>query len=177
MRISFSLYINNNYDNNNYIFCVLANIQIDGSNPTAMGIHLTANWHVKIRAGKWKLFSPLMLNQRSKPIQDVNPSRAPDHSDPNTALIRRAVEHRAKSKDSKRTVDFHTHTERETEIMISDVVEDEEKWLAAGIAGLQQNAFYMHRALVNIWHSLFPEKIEWKWKNFRISSPNPADFS
>jgi hypothetical protein len=46
--------------------------------------------------------------------------------------------------------------------MISDVVEDEEKWLAAGIAGLQQNAFYMHRALVNPWHSLFPEKIERK---------------
>lgn len=32
--------------------------------------------------------------------------------------------------------------------MISDGVEDEEKWLTAGIAGLQQNAFYMHRALV-----------------------------
>ncbi|KAK4583915.1 hypothetical protein RGQ29_021867 [Quercus rubra] len=31
--------------------------------------------------------------------------------------------------------------------MISGVAEDEEKWLAAGIAGLQQNAFYMHRAL------------------------------
>ncbi|KAG6399859.1 hypothetical protein SASPL_141344 [Salvia splendens] len=32
--------------------------------------------------------------------------------------------------------------------MISDgVVEDEEKWLSAGIAGLQQNAFHMHRAL------------------------------
>ncbi|KAG2696484.1 hypothetical protein I3843_07G059800 [Carya illinoinensis] len=31
--------------------------------------------------------------------------------------------------------------------MISDGVEDEEKWLTAGIAGLQQNAFYMHRAL------------------------------
>ncbi|KAM5546825.1 vacuolar protein sorting-associated protein 35A [Rosa sericea] len=31
--------------------------------------------------------------------------------------------------------------------MISDGVEDEEKYLAAGIAGLQQNAFYMHRAL------------------------------
>ncbi|ONH97140.1 hypothetical protein PRUPE_7G171800 [Prunus persica] len=31
--------------------------------------------------------------------------------------------------------------------MISDGVEDEEKWLAAGISGLQQNAFYMHRAL------------------------------
>ncbi|GMI67295.1 VPS35 homolog A, ZIG suppressor 3 [Hibiscus trionum] len=31
--------------------------------------------------------------------------------------------------------------------MIADGVEDEEKWLAAGIAGLQQNAFYMHRAL------------------------------
>ncbi|BBH08049.1 VPS35 homolog A [Prunus dulcis] len=31
--------------------------------------------------------------------------------------------------------------------MISDGVENEEKWLAAGISGLQQNAFYMHRAL------------------------------
>ncbi|GAB4847560.1 Vacuolar protein sorting-associated protein 35A [Ancistrocladus abbreviatus] len=31
--------------------------------------------------------------------------------------------------------------------MISAGVEDEEKWLAAGITGLQQNAFYMHRAL------------------------------
>uniref|UniRef100_A0A2P2MB48 Vacuolar protein sorting-associated protein 35 n=1 Tax=Rhizophora mucronata TaxID=61149 RepID=A0A2P2MB48_RHIMU len=31
--------------------------------------------------------------------------------------------------------------------MIADGVEDGEKWLAAGIAGLQQNAFYMHRAL------------------------------
>ncbi|XVF62211.1 hypothetical protein PTKIN_Ptkin08bG0199200 [Pterospermum kingtungense] len=31
--------------------------------------------------------------------------------------------------------------------MIADGVEDEEKWLTAGIAGLQQNAFYMHRAL------------------------------
>ncbi|XP_052195655.1 vacuolar protein sorting-associated protein 35A-like [Diospyros lotus] len=31
--------------------------------------------------------------------------------------------------------------------MIPDGVEDEEKWLAAGITGLQQNAFYMHRAL------------------------------
>lgn len=32
--------------------------------------------------------------------------------------------------------------------MITGGVEDEEKWLAAGITGLQQNAFYMHRALV-----------------------------
>lgn len=32
--------------------------------------------------------------------------------------------------------------------MMVDGVEDQEKWLAAGIAGLQQNAFYMHRALV-----------------------------
>ncbi|CAK7334207.1 unnamed protein product [Dovyalis caffra] len=31
--------------------------------------------------------------------------------------------------------------------MIAGGIEDEEKWLAAGIAGLQQNAFYMHRAL------------------------------
>lgn len=34
--------------------------------------------------------------------------------------------------------------------MIAGVAEDEEKWLSAGIAGLQQNAFYMHRALVHI---------------------------
>ncbi|XP_031400667.1 vacuolar protein sorting-associated protein 35A [Punica granatum] len=31
--------------------------------------------------------------------------------------------------------------------MMTGVAEDEEKWLAAGIAGLQQNAFYMHRAM------------------------------
>ncbi|XP_074301662.1 vacuolar protein sorting-associated protein 35A-like [Silene latifolia] len=31
--------------------------------------------------------------------------------------------------------------------MIADGVEDEEKYLSAGTAGLQQNAFYMHRAL------------------------------
>ncbi|XP_020535408.1 vacuolar protein sorting-associated protein 35B isoform X1 [Jatropha curcas] len=31
--------------------------------------------------------------------------------------------------------------------MILDGIEDEEKWLAEGIAGVQQNAFYMHRAL------------------------------
>ncbi|XP_020529557.1 vacuolar protein sorting-associated protein 35B isoform X1 [Amborella trichopoda] len=32
--------------------------------------------------------------------------------------------------------------------MLSDGVEDEEKWLAEGIAGFQQNAFCMHRALL-----------------------------
>ncbi|KAF9622840.1 hypothetical protein IFM89_034075 [Coptis chinensis] len=31
--------------------------------------------------------------------------------------------------------------------MVSEGIEDEEKWLAEGIAGLQHNAFYMHRAL------------------------------
>ncbi|KAK3413778.1 hypothetical protein EUGRSUZ_I02329 [Eucalyptus grandis] len=31
--------------------------------------------------------------------------------------------------------------------MMTGVAEDEDKWLAAGIAGLQQNAFYMHRAM------------------------------
>lgn len=31
--------------------------------------------------------------------------------------------------------------------MIADGIDDEEKWLSAAIAGLQQNAFYMHRAL------------------------------
>lgn len=30
---------------------------------------------------------------------------------------------------------------------MTGVAEDEDKWLAAGIAGLQQNAFYMHRAM------------------------------
>lgn len=33
-------------------------------------------------------------------------------------------------------------------MMISDAMEDEEKWLAEAIAGIQHNAFYMHRALV-----------------------------
>lgn len=32
--------------------------------------------------------------------------------------------------------------------MRSDVIGDEEKWLAEGIAGIQHHAFYMHRALV-----------------------------
>nr|XP_043615373.1 vacuolar protein sorting-associated protein 35B-like [Erigeron canadensis] len=32
-------------------------------------------------------------------------------------------------------------------MMIADAMEDEEKWLAEAIAGIQHNAFYMHRAL------------------------------
>lgn len=32
--------------------------------------------------------------------------------------------------------------------MIAQGFEDEEKWLAEGIAGIQHNAFFMHRALV-----------------------------
>ncbi|KAK4429405.1 Vacuolar protein sorting-associated protein 35B [Sesamum alatum] len=32
-------------------------------------------------------------------------------------------------------------------MMISNGIEDEEKWLAEGIAGIQHNAFYLHRAL------------------------------
>ncbi|KAL8199875.1 hypothetical protein R6Q57_013443 [Mikania cordata] len=32
-------------------------------------------------------------------------------------------------------------------MMIADAMEDEDKWLAEGIAGIQHNAFYMHRAL------------------------------
>lgn len=35
-------------------------------------------------------------------------------------------------------------------VVVDAGVEDEEKWLAEGIAGLQHNAFYMHRALVSI---------------------------
>ncbi|WJZ86231.1 hypothetical protein VitviT2T_005710 [Vitis vinifera] len=37
--------------------------------------------------------------------------------------------------------------EKRAERRMVERAEDEEKWLAAGIAGLQQNAFYMHRAL------------------------------
>ncbi|KAL0325897.1 UNVERIFIED_CONTAM: Vacuolar protein sorting-associated protein 35B [Sesamum radiatum] len=33
-------------------------------------------------------------------------------------------------------------------MMISNGIEDEEKWLAEGIAGIQHNAFYLHRAVV-----------------------------
>ncbi|GAA0167736.1 membrane traffic protein [Lithospermum erythrorhizon] len=32
-------------------------------------------------------------------------------------------------------------------MVIGEGIEDEEKWLAEGIAGIQHNAFYMHRAL------------------------------
>ncbi|XP_027091425.2 vacuolar protein sorting-associated protein 35B isoform X1 [Coffea arabica] len=32
-------------------------------------------------------------------------------------------------------------------MMIADGIEDEEKWLAEGIAGIQHNAFYLHRAV------------------------------
>ena len=31
--------------------------------------------------------------------------------------------------------------------MISNIAEDEDKWLAEGIAGIQHNAFYMHRSV------------------------------
>jgi hypothetical protein len=34
--------------------------------------------------------------------------------------------------------------------------DDEERWLAEGIAGVQQNAFYMHRALVSPGGALTP---------------------
>jgi hypothetical protein len=34
--------------------------------------------------------------------------------------------------------------------MMLDGMEDEDKWLAEGIAGIQHNAFYMHRALVHL---------------------------
>ncbi|CAK9317602.1 unnamed protein product [Citrullus colocynthis] len=37
--------------------------------------------------------------------------------------------------------------EREREDMLSVAIEDEEKWLAEGIAGIQHNAFYMHQAV------------------------------
>ena len=46
--------------------------------------------------------------------------------------------------------------ELERERMISDGVDDEEKWLAEGMAGLQHNAFYMHRALVTKPHPMNP---------------------
>lgn len=46
--------------------------------------------------------------------------------------------------------------------MITTGVKDEEKWLAAGIAGLQQNAFYMHRALV------YPQSLNYKIRIFLV---------
>lgn len=36
----------------------------------------------------------------------------------------------------------------EENMMLSDAMEDEDKWLAEGVAGIQHNAYYMHRALV-----------------------------
>lgn len=36
--------------------------------------------------------------------------------------------------------------------MLAQGFEDEEKWLAEGIAGIQHNAFFMHRALVGTLH-------------------------
>ncbi|MFS7993317.1 hypothetical protein Hanom_Chr12g01092611 [Helianthus anomalus] len=39
-------------------------------------------------------------------------------------------------------------------MMISDAIEDEDKWLAEGITRIQHNAFYMHRALIIFTFSL-----------------------
>jgi vacuolar protein sorting-associated protein 35 len=59
--------------------------------------------------------------------------------------------------------------------MMLDGTEDEEKFLAAGIAGLQQNSFYMHRALVTpplnpnrILSSSIPLAIH-DYRNFRFA--------
>lgn len=40
-------------------------------------------------------------------------------------------------------------------MMNSEAMEDEEKWLAEAIAGIQHNAYYMHRALVKSFNSNF----------------------
>ena len=39
--------------------------------------------------------------------------------------------------------------------MMINGIEDEDKWLAEGIAAIQHNAFYMHRALVISFSFLF----------------------
>jgi len=44
--------------------------------------------------------------------------------------------------------------DREDE-MIVDGIEDEEKWVAEGIASVQHNAFFMHRALVKFSPPIF----------------------
>ncbi|KAJ8439812.1 hypothetical protein Cgig2_029072 [Carnegiea gigantea] len=59
------------------------------------------------------------------------PDRPPEH------FHRLQGQHRAKS-------DRQIERERE---MIVDGIEDEEKWVAEGIASVQHNAFFMHRAL------------------------------
>ena len=48
----------------------------------------------------------------------------------------------------------HRERERERDMMINGI-EDEDKWLAEGIAAIQHNAFYMHRALVISFSFLF----------------------
>ncbi|KAL0683542.1 hypothetical protein Bca4012_050390 [Brassica carinata] len=50
----------------------------------------------------------------------------------------------------KKTGDTGREEEEEEETRRLRGVEDEEKWLAEGIAGIQHNAFFMHRALVHM---------------------------
>lgn len=58
---------------------------------------------------------------------------------------------------------------REREDMLSVGIEDEEKWLAEGIAGIQHNAFHMHQAVVffNIHTNSFSSnsEIQFHWKS------------
>lgn len=44
-------------------------------------------------------------------------------------------------------------------------VEDEEKWLAEGIAGIQHNAFFMHRALVRSCSYIPPTELSPFWSD------------
>lgn len=89
----------------------------------------------------------------------VNPKKRPGPRitlDPKKSFGLLARQLETPTQTSQARIETQTHLERERvwrEKMMADGHEDEEKWLAAGIAGLQQNAFYMHRALVN---SLIP---------------------
>ncbi|CAL5398990.1 unnamed protein product [Camellia sinensis] len=49
--------------------------------------------------------------------------------------------------------------------MIANGIEDEEKWLTEGIAGIQHNAFYMHRALLHCFQALTKIKSSTDQKN------------
>lgn len=63
--------------------------------------------------------------------------------------------------------------EREREDMLPVAIEDEEKWLAEGIAGIQHNAFYMHQAVVSPIFTLtlfsWNSKVQFFWKNPNLS--------
>ena len=128
-------------------------IRLDCSKLKGNGVRLTVSWHGKLVRSVW-------ANPQMKVVHSVHtwPRRKPQ-SHPITITLEQAVEPRGKSRRNlKKETKKQRPPQSEREKMISDVGEDEDKWLAAGIAGLQQNAFYMHRALVTLTFVCFSRK-------------------